>query len=320
MTFHPLLLFLYKKGVDYLVDMKSKKRNNMKIKSSVFDTIFLSEKRKDVLFLLKKEGPKTSDDIKDAFDFPWKSMAPQIKRLIDWRLVLEDDNKYVLSDVGSMITSNMQSFLNTLYLYEKNLDFWSDHDLSSIPLHMLSRIGELGDIEIIDIDASKLFIGPKEITKYIVSSKHILCLSSIFYPSSPSLYYKIIEKNMDIIYIYTKSVIEIMQTEYKDILFEDTNNSVVGYKLSEYKQRIKQILDNKDSNIMIYEGKLIPALMIITDEILLLSLMDKKGRLSTKYLIASEPQALIWAEELFMYYREKSKPLSSSVLACCGDG
>lgn len=289
--------------------MKSKKRSNMKIKSSVFDTVLLSEKRKDILLLLKEEGSKSSDDIKDTFDFPWKSMTPQIKKLINWGLVLEDNNKYTLSDMGSVIASSMQSFLNILYLYEKNLTFWSDHDLSSIPFHMLSRIGELGSIEIIERSGSDFFLIPKEIKGHLTDSKRVLSFSSVFYPYTPFLYHTVIEKDIEFICIYTRSVLEIMQTEYNDFLLENINNLITKNKFIKYKQ---SVLDNKDSRFLMYEGELTPISMIVTDRVFFLSLMDKKGRFSTRSLIAYESQALKWAEELFIYYKERSKPISLS--------
>jgi len=57
-------------------------------KSSLLDTIFLPEKRKNLLLFLKEEGPKSSEEIKSVFDFPWKSMIPQIRKLMDWDLVV----------------------------------------------------------------------------------------------------------------------------------------------------------------------------------------------------------------------------------------
>lgn len=63
--------------------MKSKAHTRVETRSSLLDTLFLSEKRKNLLLLLKEEGPKNSEDIKDVLDFPWKSITPQIKKLTD---------------------------------------------------------------------------------------------------------------------------------------------------------------------------------------------------------------------------------------------
>ncbi len=63
-------------------------------KSFLLDTIFLFEKRKILLLFLKEEGPKSKEEIKRAFDFPWKLMIPQIRKLMDWDLVVQEDDLY----------------------------------------------------------------------------------------------------------------------------------------------------------------------------------------------------------------------------------
>lgn len=294
--------------------MKSKAHIRIETKPSLLDTIFLSEKRKNLLLFLKEEGSKSGEDIKDVFDFPWKSITPQIKKLIDWGLVLEDKGMYTLSDMGAVIAANVQFFLNTLSIYEENLDFWSEHDLSSIPSHLLTRVGELGHIRILERDLSNFFLIPEEITKNLVDSKRIMSFVSVFHPSSPFLYFEYLEKGIEATAIVTKPILEVLQTECNsDLPFIKTNNSILNRALIEYKQEIKHILSNKASNFLVYEGDLKPMSMIVTDNIFLLSLLDKKGRLTTRFLISSEPQALKWGEELFMYYKERSKPVLASL-------
>jgi len=280
-------------------------------KPSLLDTIFLSEKRKNLLLLLKEEGPKSDDDIKDAFDFPWKSITPQIKKLIDCGLILEDNGIYTLSDMGTVIASNMQFFLNTLSIYEENLEFWFDHDLSSIPFHLLTRIGELGKVQIMERDPDTYLV-PEEITKNIVDSSRIMAFIPAFNPSY-LLYLEFLEKCIEATLIITKPTFEILQTEYNsDSPYIKTNNLILNKALIQYKQEMKRILNNKASNFLVYEGDLKPISIIVADKIFVLSLLDKKGRLETEFLIASEPQALKWGEELFMYYKERAKPVSAS--------
>ncbi|WP_048141817.1 helix-turn-helix transcriptional regulator [Methanosarcina horonobensis] len=294
--------------------MKSKAHIRVETRPSLLDTIFLSEKRKNLLLLLKEEGPKSGEEIKDMFDFPWKSITPQIRKLIDWGLVLEEGELYVLSDMGSVIAEKVQVLLNTLSIYEENLDFWYDHDLSSIPLHLLARVGELGHVNILERDLSNIFLIPEEITKNLVDSKRIMSFVSVFHPSSPFLYFEYLEKGIEATAIVTKPILEILQTECTfDLPFIKTNNSILNRALIEYKQEIKHILNSKASNFLVYEGDLKPMSMIVTDRIFLLSLLDKKGRLTTKFLISFEPAALEWGEELFVYYKERSKPIIESL-------
>ncbi len=296
--------------------MKSKAHIRVETKLSLLDTIFLSEKRKNLLLLLKEEGPKSSEDIKDVFDFPWKSITPQMKKLIDWGLVLEDEGMYTLSDMGAAIVTNMQFFLNTLSIYEENLDFWVEHDLSSIPSHLLTRVRELEHITILERNLSNVFKLPEELMKNLVDSKRIMSFVSVFHPSSPFLYYEYMEKGIESMAIITKPVLDILQTESNSELpLINTNNSFLNRALLEYKQKIKHILSIKASNFLVYEVDLKPMSMIVTDKIFLLSLPDKKGRLTPQFLISSEPQALKWGEELFMYYKERSKPATEFLSA-----
>lgn len=291
--------------------MNSKAHVRVETKPSLLDTIFLSDKRKNLLLLLKEEGPKSGEDIKNVFDFPWKSITPQLKKLIAWGLVLENDGMYTLSDMGSVITDNMQFFLSTLSIYEENLDFWSDHDLSSIPFHLLKRVGELGHVKILERNLSNVFWIPEEVMKSLIDSKHVMSFVSVFHPSSPFLYFEYLEKGTETMAIVTKSILETLQTECNSNLsLIKTNNSILNRALIEYKQEIKRILSSKTSNFRVYEGDFSPMSMIVTDKVFLLSLLDKKGRLTTKFLISSEPQALKWGEELFMYYKERSKPIT----------
>lgn len=296
--------------------MKSKAHIRVETKLSLLDTIFLSEKRKNLLLLLKEEGPKSGEDIKEVFDFPWKSITPQLKKLIDWGLVIEDEGIFTLSDMGATIVTNMQFFLNTLSIYEEHLDFWLEHDLSSIPPHLLSRVRELGNINILERNLSSVFWLPEELTKDLVDSKRIMSFVSVFHPSSPFLYSEYMETGIEATAIITKPVLDILQTEFNSrIPFLKTNNSILNRALLEYKQKINHILSSKASNFLVYEADLKPMSMIVTDKIFLLSLPDKKGRLTPQFLISSEPQALKWGEELFMYYKERAKPATEFLSA-----
>lgn len=294
--------------------MKSKAHIRVATKSSLLDTIFLSEKRKSLLLLLKEEGPKSSEDIKDVLDFPWKSITPQIKKLSDWGLVLEDHGIYSLSDMGAVIAWNADFFLNTLSVYEENLDFWSDHDISPIPFHILRKIGEMGHVRIIEQDFSNVFRIPEEIMTNLMSSKRIMSFISIFHPFSLLLLFEYLQKDIEATTIVTRKILETFQTEYRsDIPLLKTSNPIINEALIEYKKEIKNVFSSRASNFLVYEGDLKPISMIVTDKIFFLSLLDKKGRLTTRFLIAFEPQALKWGEELFMYYKERSEPVSSSL-------
>lgn len=187
---------------------------------------------------MKEEGPKSSDEIKDAFDFPWKSMIPQIKKLIELGMVIQTDGVYSLSEMGTVIATNMQFLLNTLKIYEDNRDFWSEHDLSSIPFHLLTRIGELGQCKVLKPDLSHIFKVQEDIVKCMLASSRIMVFVSAVHPAYHVACLEFIEKKIDVTIIMTESVFENIQAEClpkSDAVFSDI--SVLKLDLPEYKKK-----------------------------------------------------------------------------------
>ncbi len=280
-------------------------------KSSLLDTIFLSEKRKNLLLFLKEEGPKSSEEIKSAFDFPWKSMIPQIRKLMDWDLVVQEDDLYSLSDMGEVIATNARFLLESLAVYEENREFWSEHDLGSIPFHLLTRIGELGCCKVLEQDLSRAFRIPEDILQKILDSNRVMTFVSIFHPSSPVLFSEYLGRGADVTVIFTKPVLETLQAEcVSGLPLFKSSNPVLKKALLEYKNETRRILRSGNSNLFVYEGERVPMLMTVTDKVFFLSLLDKKGRSTNRVLMASEARALKWGEELFLYYKERSGQLS----------
>ena len=280
--------------------------------SSLLDAIFLSEKRKNLLLLLKEEGPKSSDEIKNAFDFPWKSMIPQIKKLVDMGLVIQTDGVYSLSEMGTVIATNVKFLLNTLKIYEENRDFWSEHDLSSIPFHLLTRIGELGQCKILKSDLSHMFKVQEDIVKCMLGSSQIMVFISAIHPAYHLLCLEFLKKGFEVTIILTESGFESIQNEclpQSTTSFSDS--SVLKLDLPEYKKEVQFFLDCENSHFFVSDGEKKPMMLVVTDKIFALSLLDKNNRIDRNYIVSFEPGALKWGEELFAYYKQNSRQIFS---------
>ena len=72
------------------------------MKVSLIDLAFLSEKRKDVLLLLE-EGPKTGDEIKTALNVNSTSIMPQIKKLKEGRLIVQDERITIIGQIMTFL-------------------------------------------------------------------------------------------------------------------------------------------------------------------------------------------------------------------------
>ncbi|MDP2216186.1 MAG: winged helix-turn-helix domain-containing protein [Methanolobus sp.] len=285
------------------------------MRCSLLDTIFLSEKRKDLLLFLK-EGGKTKEEIRENFDFPWKSMIPQIKKLLEWNLLTYENDIYSLTPTGEAIVENMQNLLMSLNVHEEKLEYWSDHDLSPIPRELLYRIGELEQSEVLEPNIPSIFEQQDEILKRISGSSRISAFISVYHPSYFLPFSSYLEKGIKVSVIMTEQVYDIL----KDDMIRDSGDLPSENPLSlsmrkDYEKEIEALFKNGSSHIFIYREDIRPVSIIVTDRLLSLSLMDRNGRYTNRIIVSSRPRALQWGEELFQYYMDRSEGLDKQSLA-----
>ncbi|WP_455429631.1 transcriptional regulator FilR1 domain-containing protein [Methanosarcina horonobensis] len=77
------------------------------------------------------------------------------------------------------------------------------------------------------------------------------------------------------------------------------------------KKEIQLFLDCENSHFFVSEGENKPMMLIVTDKIFALSLLDKHCRVDRHYIVSFEPEALKWGEELFAYYKKNARPIYS---------
>ena len=70
----------------------------------LLDLILFSEKRKDFLLFLK-EGPKNIEEALDKLQVPRTALLPQIKKLKEENLVIQEEGVYRLSIIANYVSS-----------------------------------------------------------------------------------------------------------------------------------------------------------------------------------------------------------------------
>ncbi|MDD3248576.1 MAG: winged helix-turn-helix domain-containing protein [Methanosarcina sp.] len=252
--------------------------------SCLINTIFLSEKRKNVLVLLLNEGPKNIDEIKEVLDVNSSALMPQIKKLLKWGLVTCDPVKdiYQLSDMGVLIVEKLEDFLNIINIYAENHEYWETRDLSEIPYHMRKKIGNLKHCELLEADRDCLFEFHPNVVENILASKYVMMASSTFQPQTVSIFSKLLQKNAKVSFVLTGQVF--------DKFFDD------------FPDQFKFFLGHENMNISIRSGHIGPLTLVVTNTFMALWLFDKNGRFDGTMLISYEESALKWGRELFTYY------------------
>ncbi|VVB91161.1 Methanogenesis regulatory protein FilR1 [uncultured archaeon] len=244
-----------------------------------------SDKRKKILLSLQ-DDPKTLGDFRRTLGFTSTGMLPQIRILKERNLVKQDDGQYTLTEIGQVVAGHLQLLVETLEVVEKHEEFWREHDVGAIPFPLLMRISELDDTRIIDNGIEELFEPHKEFIENILNSKKVMGISPIVHPNYPEFFLQLAERGTEVSLILTRKAFNKIEKEYNDMLVRG--------------------LSFKNGSLYISDED-IKLSCAITDVFLSISLFFKNGVFdSSKDLVSFDKPALLWGEELFNYFKERS--------------
>ncbi|MEA1985110.1 MAG: winged helix-turn-helix domain-containing protein [Euryarchaeota archaeon] len=256
---------------------------------SLVDITCFSEKRKNLLLLLMG-GDCSIDEIKKKLDETSTSILPQIKILKESGLVIQGDEFYSLSPLGKLIIENIKPVLTTLEILDTHYEYLNEHDLSAVPGHLLDRIGELQGCTVIEPSLVDTFQPNKHIMDDLIRSEDIVTFVSVYHPAFPSIYAELAQKGVHISLVMTPRSFN-RQSE-------------------EFPMETETLIRQDNSEISVYRDAPMPAILVVTDRILYLSLLDRQRSYEHRSLICNEPEAIRWGYELFDWYRQRSEPVT----------
>jgi len=249
------------------------------VKLELVELIFLSDKRKQLLLFLRS-GPKNMDEITETLQVNSTSILPQIKKLKDMSLVIQEDKMYSLSLIGKVLVEKMQPLVSTIELFEENFDYWSEKDLQGIPLPFRKKLGELGKCKLIQPDLDRMFELDQEVVENLSGSSNVLEAIAYFHPPMISLYQELAKKGVQFSILMSEPV---LQRYYSD-----------------YTEDFRDMIALKNVKIFRYSGELRIASLTITDKFFMISLFPKNQKhFDRESLICYEPSALNFGTELF---------------------
>jgi len=257
--------------------------------SSLIDLVFRSDKRKNLLMYLDS-GPKNIDEIRDELDVTATSILPQIKKLIDNDLIVQEDRMYKLTILGEFITKKVKPLVSALEVVEKNNRYWTDHDLNSIPRHLLERISELGDCTVVEPDLNHIYEPSKKIIDNMASARRVSTFASYFNPSYLPMYVELGRKEAELSLNFTQSVWDHLSDQHSKMITELMDMDNVSLYISKEGIKLTEVT--------------------VTDKIMLLGLFDKNGKFDQQFIMSFEPSAILWGRELFDYYKRLSRQVN----------
>jgi predicted transcriptional regulator len=252
--------------------------------SGLLSILTFSDKRKDILFLLE-ESPKTLSDIKDYFDVRSPEILPRLKEMEAANMITRQDGFYKLTSLGKVSAIHFRPFLDTLTAIESNEEFWREHDISSVPDTLLSRIQELKDCRIVKNEHDHIYDSHKSFLDNVLSSTRFMGFASIFLPNFPIMFLELARRNIPVSIIVTPNV-----------FFKVKN---------EYCTEIEEFINLKNTSFHVYDNARIS--FAVTDRFLSLALFFKNGTFDPRCdLVGLDSSSIRWGEDLFKHFKENS--------------
>jgi predicted transcriptional regulator len=252
--------------------------------TGLLSILTFSEKRKDILFLLE-ESPKTLSEIKDYFDVRSPEILPRLKEMEEANMIIKQDGMYKLSSLGKVSATYYKPFLDTLTAIETNEDFWKNHDLTSVPDTLLSRILELKDCRVLRDEHELIYDSHKSFLENVLSSSCFMGFSSIFIPAHVAMLEEMVKKNIPVSLIVTPNVF---------------------FKLkNEFNAQIEKFLTYKQNYLYVYDNAKVA--FVVTDRFISLSLFFRNGTYDPRNdLVGFDSHSIRWGEDLFKHFKENS--------------
>jgi predicted transcriptional regulator len=238
------------------------------------------------IMLRLAKGEMTSGELERDMCIRGSTILHAMRELIDEDLANKTRHGYSLTNIGKIQALLVDELVSTIVLLDQHKDFWLTHDISGIPLELLTKMGMLSQSEILKGDLAAILKTQEYWANEVIKSKVIVGVSPIIIPEYPIVITKAVENGATVNLVLTKPILEIVKRDY------------LGF--------LTPLLENK--NFQLYSiDRDVRMAFTVTDNYLSLGLF----RIDGNYDVGSDlncfgEKARIWGMELFEYYREMS--------------
>lgn len=254
----------------------------------LIELLFMSQKRKDLLLLLR-DGGKTLEEIVDILNVTPTGMLPQIKKLKEEFLVLQEDREYRLTPLAEVLVEKMKPLIDILEVIEEHKDFWQERDLTGLSPAFLKRLNELKPYSLVKPDPDKIFETPAVFLENMEKSTNILSLSSIFHPVFLETFLRTENNDAEITLIVTKRIYERLKKDFE--------------------KELKLYLNQEKKRLFVCADEVKIAMLTKTEHFMMADFLTWKGAYDQESVISFEPAPLKWAEDLILHYKDQAQEI-----------
>lgn len=256
------------------------------LKKSIFDILFASEKRKNVMLLLK-DGPREMSFLLDSLDTSRQALLPQMKILKERDLVYQSNDAYGLTNTGRLIANEMEPFIDTIETLDINSHYFAQHNVDGIPEHLLKRINEIRGFTLVEPDHVNSIELNTDHLEDCLRSKAVYFVYTFMHPGAKSVLDRLVAKGIQVSIIFSKELAQKIIHEMYDAC--------------------KSSLELENVNMYIYEREPEISSVTVSDNGFQLRLFLKNSEFSNKQILCYSPEGRQWAKELYDHYLKDAK-------------
>jgi predicted transcriptional regulator len=258
-------------------------------------SIYNSRLKIQVLLTLHQKNTSLGK-LREATGSTSQALIPKLRSLEKQGLIEAEKYDYCLTPLGRAVAINVEGFIQLIGGISQHHTFFTDHDLSDLPVTFLTRIGDLYKSEPKQDTTTDMFYVYSHYLEILKDAQYIHGISSV---ASPGLARFIAEK------VITGIPVELV-----------VNNEVIELLTKEpYASNMQSLIVFSNFSVWV-TGENMRVGLTVTDKYLSLGLFKKDTNLydSSSDLFSSDPQAVEWGENLFRYYKERSTKLDMATL------
>lgn len=259
------------------------------MKKPLLDVMFASEKRKEILLLLK-DGPVGMETILRSMQTTRQALLPQIRVLEDHQLVTHSDDSYALTKIGKLLVDAMVPLIERIETLDVDIDYWGTHSLEFIPPHLLNRIEEIGKCKIKNPSIPEIYDLPQGFEEESKKSKAVFGLTTVFHPNFSSVYKGLTDNGVVVSTIISKELFEnLRKNRYNDF---------------------KKLIESDKVNLLVYSKPVRTVFFAMNDFSTIYNILTKDGEVDHYIVRCHNQKAIDWSKDLFEHYLKDSAPIT----------
>jgi predicted transcriptional regulator len=257
------------------------------MRSSLITLLLSSDKRTDLLLFLK-EKPRTIEEINEALDTNSVAILPQLKRLKESELVIQENKTYSLSLLGKIIVRKMEPLVKAFRLLEDNYDYWTSSRPGTIPAGFFKQMEELVTYTPGRYHGDESSSRYSEMIKAFEGAKRLSLIISNSNPRYIKLCLAHAKKGSEISVIFTQPVFETFEAKFK--------------------KELEILLSAVNTEVYLLEKNIIPPTIAVTDTMALACFSPESSLDESNSIVSFGEEAVQWGMGLFDHFKNLATP------------